>query len=129
KSEELFGDVMKDLGIDREKIYIQTKCGIRRGLYDFSKKHILESVDASLKRLKTDYIDVLLLHRPNTLVEPEDVAEAFSILHSTGNVRNFGVSNHNPMQIELLSKYLNQKILINQLQLSLAHTGMIDAGL
>lgn len=129
KSEELFGDVLKDLNIDREKIYIQTKCGIRRGLYDFSKKHILESVDASLKRLKTDYIDVLLLHRPDTLVEPEEVAEAFSILHSTGKVRNFGVSNHNPMQIELLSKYLNQPIMINQLQLSLAHTGMIDAGL
>lgn len=82
-----------------------------------------------MKRLKTDYIDVLLLHRPDTLVEPEEVAEAFSILHSTGKVRNFGVSNHNPMQIELLSKYVNQPIMINQLQLSLAHTGMIDAGL
>jgi predicted oxidoreductase len=82
-----------------------------------------------LKRLKTDYIDVLLLHRPDALVEPEEVAEAFSILHASGKVRNFGVSNHNPMQIELLSQYLNQRIIVNQLQLSITNTGMIDAGL
>ena len=129
KSEEVFGTALKEMKGVREKIFIQTKCGIRDGYYDFSKDHILEAVDGSLKRLKTDYIDVLLLHRPDALVEPEEVAEAFSILHASGKVRNFGVSNHNPMQIELLSQYLNQRIIINQLQLSITNTGMIDAGL
>ncbi len=129
KSEEIFGKALKEMTGIREKIFIQTKCGIREGYYDFSKEHILEAVDGSLKRLKTDYIDVLLLHRPDALVEPEEVAEAFSILHATGKVRNFGVSNHNPMQIELLSQYLNQRIVVNQLQFSLTNTGMIDAGL
>ncbi|MGC8708514.1 MAG: aldo/keto reductase [Athalassotoga sp.] len=129
KSEEVFGTALKEMKGVREKIFIQTKCGIRDGYYDFSKDHILEAVDGSLKRLKTDYIDVLLLHRPDALVDPEEVAEAFSILHASGKVRNFGVSNHNPMQIELLSQYLNQRIIVNQLQLSITNTGMIDAGL
>ncbi|MGC9219638.1 MAG: aldo/keto reductase, partial [Athalassotoga sp.] len=115
KSEEVFGTALKEMKGVREKIFIQTKCGIRDGYYDFSKDHILEAVDGSLKRLKTDYIDVLLLHRPDALVDPEEVAEAFSILHASGKVRNFGVSNHNPMQIELLSQYLNQRIIVNQL--------------
>ncbi|EMT40049.1 putative oxidoreductase [Thermoanaerobacter thermohydrosulfuricus WC1] len=128
KSEEVFAEAIEMKPSIREKIIIQTKCGIRHGYYDFSKEHILKSVDGSLKRLKTDYIDVLLLHRPDTLMEPEEVAEAFSILHSSGKVRNFGVSNFNPMQIELLSKYLNQKLIINQLQFSIMHTGMIDSG-
>ncbi|MBE3591890.1 MAG: aldo/keto reductase [Thermoanaerobacter sp.] len=128
KSEEVFGKVLKKKKDLREKIIIQTKCGIRNGYYDFSKEHILKSVEGSLKRLGTDYIDILLLHRPDTLMEPEEVAEAFSILHSSGKVRNFGVSNFNPMQIELLSKYLNQRIIVNQLQFSIAHTGMIDFG-
>jgi predicted oxidoreductase len=113
----------------REKMIIQSKCAIRKGYYDYSKEHILSSVEGSLKRLKTDYIDTLLLHRPDTLMEPEEVAEAFDELHSSGKVRYFGVSNHNPMQIELLNKYLNQKITINQLQFSIAHTGIIDSGL
>lgn len=128
KSEEVFGKVLKKKKGLREKIIIQTKCGIRNGYYDFSKEHILKSVEGSLKRLKTDYIDILLLHRPDTLMEPEEIAEAFSILHSSGKVRNFGVSNFNPMQIELLSKYLNQRVIVNQLQFSIAHTGMIDFG-
>ena len=129
KSEEIFAQaIAMTLGI-REKIFIQSKCGIRPGSFDFSKEHILSAVDGSLKRLKTDYLDVLLLHRPDALVEPEEVAEAFTILHSSGKVRYFGVSNQNPMQIELLCKYLNQKIIINQLQLSITNTGMIDAGL
>ncbi|KKC30254.1 aldo/keto reductase [Caldanaerobacter subterraneus KAk] len=128
KSEEVFGKVLKKKKDLREKIIIQTKCGIRNGYYDFSKEHILKSVEGSLKRLGTDYIDILLLHRPDTLMEPEEIAEAFSILHSSGKVRNFGVSNFNPMQIELLSKYLNQRIIVNQLQFSIAHTGMIDFG-
>lgn len=128
KSEEVFGKVLKKKKDLRGKIIIQTKCGIRNGYYDFSKEHILKSVEGSLKRLGTDYIDILLLHRPDTLMEPEEVAEAFSILHNSGKVRNFGVSNFNPMQIELLSKYLNQRIIVNQLQFSIAHTGMIDFG-
>lgn len=129
KSEELFAQAIEMRPAVREKFIIQTKCGIRPGCFDFSKEHILEAVNGSLKRLQTDYIDVLLLHRPDTLVEPEEVAEAFSILQSSGKVRNFGVSNQNPMQIELLNKYLNQKLIINQLQLSIMHTGMIDAGI
>ncbi|TDT62759.1 aldo/keto reductase [Fonticella tunisiensis] len=129
KSEEVFAEAVDMKPSVREKFIIQTKCGIRKGFYDFSKEHILNSVEGSLKRLRTDYIDILLLHRPDTLMEPEEVAEAFDILHSSGKVRYFGVSNHNPMQIELLNKYLNQKIIINQLQLSITNTGMIDFGL
>ncbi|SKA73381.1 Predicted oxidoreductase [Clostridium sp. USBA 49] len=129
KSEEIFADALGMNSNIREKLIIQTKCGIRKGFYDFSKEHILNSVDGSLKRLKTDYIDILLLHRPDTLMEPEEVAEAFDLLHRSGKVKYFGVSNQNPMQIELLSKYLNQKIIINQLQFGIMHTGMIDSGI
>lgn len=129
KSEELFAEAIDMRPAIREKFIIQTKCGIRQGYFDFSKEHILEAVDGSLKRLRTEYIDVLLLHRPDALMEPEEVAEAFSILQSSGKVRNFGVSNQNPMQIELLKKYVKQKLIINQLQLSIMHTGMIDAGI
>jgi predicted oxidoreductase len=112
----------------REKIILQSKCGIRPGRYDFSKEHILDSVDGILKRLKTDYLDILLLHRPDALVEPEEVAEAFDALKSSGKVLNFGVSNQNPMQIQLLQKSLNQPIIINQLQLSVAHASLITQG-
>jgi predicted oxidoreductase len=129
KSEEVFAQAIDMSPGIREKLIIQSKCGIRKGYFDFSKEHILESVDGSLKRLKTDYLDVLLLHRPDALVEPEEVAEAFTILHNSGKVRYFGVSNQNPMQIELLSKYLNQKLIINQLQFSITNTGMIDSGI
>jgi predicted oxidoreductase len=129
RSEEVFArTVSKTPGL-REKIIVQTKCGIRKGFYDFSKEHILGSVDGSLKRLKTDYIDILLLHRPDTLMEPEEVAEAFTTLQESGKVRYFGVSNQKPLQIELLAKYLKQPIIINQLQLSITDTGMIDSGL
>lgn len=129
KCEEVFAKAFNTLNISRDKVYLQTKCGIRKGYYDFSKEHIIESVEGSLKRLNTDYIDVLLLHRPDALVEPEEVAEAFSKLHRSGKVRYFGVSNHNPMQIELLNKYLNHKLIINQLQFSVMHTGMVDQGI
>jgi predicted oxidoreductase len=129
KSEEVFAEAI-DMNSDiREKMIIQSKCGIGNGCFDFSKKHILNSVDGILKRLKTDYLDILLLHRPDTLMEPEEVSEAFEILQSCGKVKNFGVSNQNPMQIELLQKYLKQKIIINQLQLSITNTGIIDSGL
>lgn len=129
KSEEIFADAIEMTPKVRENIILQTKCGIREGYYDFSKEHILNSVEGSLKRLKTEYIDILLLHRPDTLMEPEEVAEAFELLHSSGKVRYFGVSNQNSMQIELLNKYLKERIIVNQLQLSIAHTGMIDSGI
>ena len=132
KSEEVFADAIGMNPSIREKFIIQTKCGIRKGFFDFSKEHILNSVDGSLKRLKTDYVDVLLLHRPDTLMEPEEVAEAFASLKKSGKVKYFGVSNQKPYQIELLQKYLNSvdiEIIINQLQLSVAHTGMINSGI
>ncbi|GHU15193.1 aldo/keto reductase [Spirochaetia bacterium] len=130
KCEEIFADAIGMNTAVREKILIQTKCGIRPGVaFDFSKEHILKSVDASLKKLKTDYLDVLLLHRPDALVEPEEVAEAFGILHANGKVRNFGVSNQNPMQIKLLQKYVKQPIAANQLQLSITNAAMISQGI
>lgn len=129
KSEEVFAEAIGMNPYVREKMVLQTKCGIRKGFFDFSKEHILSSVEGSLKRLKTDYIDILLLHRPDTLMEPEEVAEAFSELKERGKVRYFGVSNQNPLQIELLKKYLKDDLIVNQLQLSLMHTPMIDAGL
>jgi len=130
KAEEVFATAIKDLGIPRDKLLIQTKCGIRNGLFDFSKEHIITSLDNSLKRLETDYVDVFLLHRPDTLMEPEEVADAFETLHKAGKARYFGVSNHNAGQIRLLNKYLGRnKIVVNQLQFSPAHTGIIDVGL
>lgn len=129
KSEKIFAESIDMNPSIREKMIIQTKCGIRQGFFDFSKEHILASVEGSLKRLKTDYIDILLLHRPDALVEPEEVAEAFSELKQSGKVRHFGVSNQNPGQIELLKKYVEQDLIANQLQLSLMVTPMIDAGL
>jgi predicted oxidoreductase len=131
KSEEVFAASVKRLGLKREQLVLQSKCGIRPsvGMFDFSRDHILTSVDGILKRLNTDFLDVLLLHRPDALVEPEEVAEAFDRLQTAGKVKAFGVSNQNPMQIELLQRYLPQKLLFNQLQLSIAFTPMIDAGI
>jgi len=129
RSEEIFAEAVGMNPSVRDKIFIQTKTGIRKGYYDFSKEHILQSVDRSLKRLKTDYIDVLLLHRPDALVEPEEVAEAFALLKESGKVRWFGVSNHTPMQIELLKKYVKEALIVNQLQFSVMHMNMIDAGI
>jgi len=129
KSEEKFSEALDMTARLRETMILQTKCGIRKGAFDFSKAHILEAVDGSLQRLRTDYVDVLLLHRPDALVEPEEVAEAFTILQDSGKVKYFGVSNQNPMQIELLTKFVKQKIVFNQLQLSITNTGMIDAGI
>jgi predicted oxidoreductase len=128
KCEEIFADAIHMNENIREKIILQSKCGIRKGMFDFSKEHILDSVDGILKRLKTDYLDILLLHRPDTLVEPEEVAEAFSILESKGKVRHFGVSNQTPMQIQLLKKSVKQPIVANQLQLSITNATMISHG-
>lgn len=126
--EEIFGRAVKALGA-RDRIKIQTKCGIRSGFYDFSKEHILSAAEGSLKRLGVECIDVLLLHQPDTLIEPEEVAEAFDRLAGAGKVRYFGVSNQNPGQMQLLQKYLKPKLIANQLQLSLTNATMIDAGL
>lgn len=128
KCEEIFADAIHMNENIREKIILQSKCGIRQGMFDFSKEHILNSVDGILKRLNTDYLDVLLLHRPDTLVEPEEVAEAFDLLESSGKVRHFGVSNQNPMQIQLLKKSVKQPLVANQLQLSITNTTMISSG-
>jgi predicted oxidoreductase len=126
--EEIFADAIHMNDSIREKIILQSKCGIRKGMFDFSKEHILASVDGILKRLKTDYLDILLLHRPDTLVEPEEVAEAFDQLESSGKVRHFGVSNQNPMQIQLLKKSVKQTLVANQLQLSITNANMISQG-
>ena len=130
--EQLFGQVLKENPGLRDKVYIQSKCGIcksEQDYYDFSKEHILEAVDGILARLQTGYLDVLLLHRPDTLMEPEEVADAFETLHKAGKVRYFGVSNMNPGQVELLERAVDAPLVFNQLQLSIAHCPMIDTGL
>jgi predicted oxidoreductase len=129
QSESKFAEALNMTSSLREKMILQSKCGIRQGSFDFSKDYILEAVDGILKRLQIDHLDVLLLHRPDALVEPEEVAEAFTILQDSGKVRYFGVSNQNPMQIELLTKFVKQPLIINQLQLSITNTGMMDAGM
>ena len=132
KSEEAFAELWKDTPYLRQQIYLQTKCGIRFGpphRFDFSYEHIVNSVEGSLKRLQTDYIDVLLLHRPDPLVEQEEVARAFDELKSAGKVRWFGVSNHTAVQMELLRKYLNQTIVTNQVEFNPIHTHMLDEGI
>ncbi|MFB5193881.1 aldo/keto reductase family oxidoreductase [Neobacillus sp. KR4-4] len=127
--EEIFADAIHMNANIRENIILQSKCGIRKGMFDFSKEYILESVDGILKRLRTEYLDVLLLHRPDALVEPEEVAEAFDILETSGKVRHFGVSNQNPMQIQLLKKFVKQPLVANQLQLSITNATMISNGI
>lgn len=128
--EEKFGEVIKSNKGLREQIFLQSKCGIVPGkMYDLSKEHILACVDQSLKRLGTEYLDMLLLHRPDALMEPEEVADAFDELEKAGKVRHFGVSNQNPMQIQLLKKCVKQPILANQLQLSIPVSNMIASGL
>lgn len=128
--EEHFGAAIKDdASIRREDLIIQSKCGIRRGYYDSSKEHILNSVDGILKRLQTDYLDVLLIHRPDALMEPEEVAAAFDELERSGKVRRFGVSNHRPMQIELLKRYVKQPLVANQLQFSISVSNMVAGGM
>lgn len=129
KSETLFGGYLSRHKAVRDKIFIQTKCAIHDTQYDFSKEHIISSVEGSLTRLGVDYVDALLLHRPDTLMEPEEVAEAFDILQTAGKVRNFGVSNHNPMQIELLKTAVKQPLMINQLQFSVTEAGMVTSGM
>jgi predicted oxidoreductase len=133
--ERRFAGAMRLTPSQREQVTIQTKCGIVKdeatgnGLaFDFSYQHIVASAEASLKALATDYIDILLLHRPDALVEPEEVARAFDELHAAGKVRHFGVSNHSPSQIELLRRYVTQPIVANQLQLSVTHANLFTQG-
>lgn len=127
--ETLFGKVLAGEPGLREKMILQSKCGIRPNRYDFSKEHILESVDGILTRLQTDHLDFLLLHRPDALMEPEEVAEAFDQLERSGKVLHFGVSNFNTRQLELLQSGLKQKLRVNQMQFSIMCTGIISHAL
>ena len=129
-SETVFGDAFShDPSLKREDVFLQSKCGIRQGCYDLSKEYILEAVDGILKRLRTDYLDLLLLHRPDALVEPEEVAAAFDVLFDSGKVRHFGVSNHKPMQIALLQKYVRQPLVANQVQFSIPVSNLVANGM
>lgn len=128
--EEVFARAMSMTGVKREDIFVQSKCGIVPGvMFDFSKEHIIESVEGSLKRLGMDYLDALLLHRPDALMEPEEVASAFDQLEASGKVRYFGVSNENPMQMELLKSCVRQPLVANQLQFGAAHASMVRQGI
>ena len=131
RCEELLGLVLKNSPDLREKMWIQSKCGIRIEeftYFDFSKEYILQSVDGILERLKIDHLDSLLLHRPDALMESDQVAEAFDLLYKQGKVRDFGVSNQNPMMMELLKKDVKQPLAVNQLQLSAAFTPGFESG-
>lgn len=131
RCEELLGLVLKNRPDLREEMWIQSKCGIRIEeftYFDFSKDYIIKSVDGILQRLKIDHIDSLLLHRPDALMESDQVAEAFDFLYKQGKVRNFGVSNQNPMMMELLKKDVKQPLAVNQLQLSAAFTPGFESG-
>lgn len=128
KSEEVFGKLFAQSPALRDKMFLQSKCGIRSGFFDFSKEHILASVDGILTRLNTDHLDALLLHRPDALMEPEEVQEAFDTLYRAGKVRNFGVSNMNPHQMALMKTGVTFPLCANQVQMSVAHTPMLDSG-
>ncbi|WP_210414583.1 aldo/keto reductase [Microlunatus elymi] len=127
--ERRFGEAITLSASERESVIIQSKVGIRPGYFDFSAEHIVASVTESLTALRTDYLDALLLHRPDTLVEPDEVAAAFEQLHSAGKVRTFGVSNHTPGQIELLKKSVRQPLIFNQVQLSITHAPLFASGI
>lgn len=129
-SEKVFGQALKLSSVKREDLYIQSKGGIIPGeRYDFSKQHLIDAVDGSLDRLGIDYLDSFLLHRPDPLMEPEEIAEAFDELQASGKVRHFGVSNFNPEQFKFVQESVDQRLMINQLQFSIMHTGMIDFGM
>ncbi len=138
KSETVFAEALREMKIARDTLILQSKCGIRFPdepnagdplRYDFSYEHIMRSVEGSLRRLQTDYLDILLLHRPDVLMQPEEIARAFDELHQAGKVKYFGVSNQNWAHIELLKKFVRQPLIVNQLQLSLVHAELIADGL
>lgn len=130
EAEIVFGKALKQSGILRKDIIIQSKCGIQPGVgYDLSKNYILSSVDGILKRLNIERLDILLLHRPDALWEIEEICEAFDILYNSGKVQYFGVSNQSSFQMDLLQSELHQKLIISQMQFSVAHCAMIHDGL
>ncbi len=131
EAETRFGDAFPQTGLRREDVVLQSKCGLcfDRNEFDWTKDNIVKSVDDSLRRLRTDYLDVLLLHRPDLIFEPEQVAEAFDILEAAGKVRYFGVSNLMPLQIELLKRCVKQPLVFNQLQFSIEQSQLIDQAL
>ena len=129
KCEEIFGEVLKRNPEFREKMIIQSKCGICNGYYDLSKDYIIKQVEESIRLLNCEYLDILLLHRPDVLVDYNEVNEAFNYLYDKGLVKNFGVSNMNVMQIELYNKFLTHKMMYNQVQLSIVHSHLISEGL
>jgi len=130
ESEKVFGEAMKKTSVKRDDLYIQSKGGIVSGVrYDFSKQHLLDAVDGSLERLGVDYLDSFLLHRPDPLMEPEEIAEAFDELQQSGKVRHFGFSNFYPQQYLMVQEAVSQRLMINQLQFSIMHTGMVDFGM
>lgn len=129
KCEEIFGEVLKRNPNLRNKIIIQSKCGIKKGYYDLSKEYIIKQAEESIRLLNCDYLDILLLHRPDALVEYEEVNEAFNYLYEKGLVKEFGVSNMNPVQIELYNKHLKHQIKHNQVQLSIVHSHLISEGI
>ncbi|MDR1386307.1 MAG: aldo/keto reductase [Propionibacteriaceae bacterium] len=131
RCEERFAQALQLTPSQRSQLIIQTKCGINlaENYFDFSAQRILTQVEGSLKALQTDYIDILLLHRPDALVEPEEVAQALDQLHRQGKVLHFGVSNHTPNQIELLKTAVTQPLIVNQLQLSIPHSSLVAAPL
>ena len=131
QSEVRFGEVLKANPGLRDRIFLQSKCGIRAGMgfYDSSYEHIMMSAENSLRKMNTDHLDSLLIHRPDALAEPDEIARAFRDLKEAGKVRFFGVSNHNPMQVEVLQQAVGDKLMFNQMQMSVVHTGMIDQGI
>ncbi len=129
ESERLFGRILKNNPGMRGRMLVQGKCGICKGYYDASKEHIVKAVDGILDRLKISELDILLLHRPDALMDPEEVAEAFTLLEKSGKVKHFGVSNQNAAQLALLDCFLPGKLIANQLQFGLAHTGPVDTGI
>ena len=141
QSETKFKEALKASGISRDQLFIQSKGGIildparsHDGLvfgqrYDFSKQHLIDSVDGILKRMGIDYLDSFLLHRPDPLMEADDIADAFDTLQREGKVRHFGVSNFNPQQVEMVQSWVNQRLLINQLQFNVVHSGMVKEGM
>ena len=126
EAETRFGDAFIKTGIRREDVYIQSKCGILSDEFNWTKENIIASVDDSLRRMKLDYLDALLLHRPDLLYEPEEIAEAFDELERNGKVRYFGVSNVPTMMLEMLKKYVRQPLVFNQLQFSLDQSQLLD---
>lgn len=138
QSETVFGQLMEELCIDRASLVLQSKCGIRFAddpspgaphRFDFSGEHIIRSVEGSLRRLRTDYLDILLLHRPDYLMDPEEVARTFERLHNSGKVRAFGVSNQTPAQMALLRPFLNSPLVANQVEFSLLKTSLLDTAM